>query len=296
MTTTIRDLRRRAALTEAEMARLTCTDVDAVAAIEDGACPPLPTAMRMARALTTDVENLFPEHVGRGVPVRPTTTTTGDPTEDPITGPFFAVSHVGDPERLKTLRRELLVLLDGEPAMVRRSNDVEILDGAHVLALCEDAGKHVTMDADGARRMTAILVQVVEAALRGLDTPRIVAQNALLDDIGRMIGARAAGDQDPLVEVMVECPLPWRPNAVVRTDLKSGVGMWSKPRPDLAELVPPLPSILQISIMDEGIRFRGWGRRTILTRVPDAMETLRLSRDVETGARSLVDAAHGRRS
>lgn len=207
MTTTIRDLRKRAGLTQAEMARLSCTDVDAVSAIEDGACPPLPTAMRMARALATDVESLFPEHVGKGVSVDPPT-TTDDPTQDPITGPFFAVSHVDDPERLKTLRRRLLALLDGDPAMVRRGNDVEILDGGHVLATCEDAGTHVVMDEDGSRRMTAMLIPVVEAALRGLDTPRIVAQNALLDDIGRMIGARAADEDDPIVEMMVEGVYP----------------------------------------------------------------------------------------
>jgi len=283
MTTNLRTVRTNARITQAELARRVGIARQTVVGIENGACPSLGTAMRMARTFDTDVETLFPEH--DVVPI------VGRVREVPSPVPCFAVSHVDDPNRLRTLVNEFRGLLDDDIVLVRRNADVCIAAGGSVLIECEGAAAHVAMDAPGRRRFVDCVVSAIDRALTRIDSPLIGRQNDLLDRIGVMIAGRM-DDVGTTTEVMIECPTPWRAGPLVSTDMQSGAGMWNDPRADLAELVPEMPAIVQISTTEGAIRMRGWGRRVIfINRMPDAMQTLRLSASVIQDARSLMDEA-----
>lgn len=58
----VRRRRRDRGLTQAELATLVGVSRQTLIAIELGGSPSLPTAMRLARALDTRLDDLFPDH------------------------------------------------------------------------------------------------------------------------------------------------------------------------------------------------------------------------------------------
>ena len=203
--------------------------------------------------------------------------------------PCLAINHVTAPHGMVNLMNRLVMLRQSEVALSRRGHDLSILLDGEVLLVCEDASGYVDMDESGAMRLVDMVLPSVIRATRGGDTQIVMRLNALLADVGRMIAGRIGPDLHPVTELLVEAPMPWNNGGIVRPDQQSGLGMWNDPRPDLAEFVPDMPSVLQFITTDGRIHAKGWGRRIILKdHTPDAMEVLRLCAGVERTARELM--------
>lgn len=283
MSTTLRSARIRAGMTQAQLGDAIGMSRQSVNSIENGSCPSLPNAMRMARALGGTVSDLFSQH-------DPESHAPSRGMRSPAH--CLAISHVTAPDGMARLMNRLVMLRRGDVALSRRGQDLSILMDGEILLVCEDASGHVDMDEDGAMRLVDMVMPSVVRATRGGDTPAVVRLNALLADIGRMIAGRMGPDLHPVTELLVEAPMPWNQGAIVRPDQQSGLGMWADPRPDLSEFVPKMPSVLQFIATDGQIHAKGWGRRIILKdHSPDAMEVLRLCTGVEATARELMAAS-----
>lgn len=286
MTTTVRLARIEAGMTQAQLGDAIGVSRQCVNSIENGSCPSLPSAMRMARTLGSTVSDLFSQH-------DPDAGTDSTPMRRTVRShdhaPCLAVSHVTPPEGMARLMNRLVMLREREASLSRRGQDLSILLDGEVLLVCEEASGCVDMDEDGAMRLVDMVLPSVVRATRGGDTQTIVRQNGLLLDVGRMISGRMGPELHPVTELLVEAPMPWNRGGIVRPDQQSGIGMWADPRPDLGEFVPEMPSILQFIATDGVIHAKGWGRRVILKDdVPDAMEVLRLCAGVESTARTLM--------
>jgi putative transcriptional regulator len=285
MTSTVRSARIVAGMTQAQLGDAIGMSRQGVNSIENGSCPSLPNAMRMARALDSTVLDLFSQH-------DPDTTRDARRTGSRNRSPCLAVNHVTAPDGMVRLMNRLVMLREQDVSLARRGQDLSILMDGEVLLVCEDASGWVDMDEKGAMRLVDMVLPSVVRATRGGDTQTIVRQNGLLHDIGRMISGRMGPELHPVTELLVEAPMPWNRGGIVRPDQQSGIGMWADPRPDLGEFVPEMPSILQFIATDGVIHAKGWGRRVILKDdVPDAMEVLRLCAGVESAARALMEEA-----
>ena len=283
MTTTVRSARTTLGMTQAGFGDAVGMSRQSVNSIENGSCPSLPSAMRMARALGSTVSALFSQH----------DPNAGDtPRDARACLPCLAINHVTAPDAMVRLMNRLVMLHPGETSLSRRGQDLSILLDGEVLLVCEDASGCVDMDGAGAMRLAEMVLPSVVRAVRHNDTQAVMRLNAMLGDIGRMIAGRMGPDLDPVTELLVEAPMPWNKGGIVRPDQQSGLGMWADPRHDLAEFVPEMPSILQFVTTDGRIHAKGWGRRIILNdQRPDAMEILRLCAGIEATARELMAAA-----
>lgn len=283
MTTTVRSARTTLGMTQAELGDAIGMSRQSINSIENGSCPSLSSAMRMARALGSTVSDLFSQH----------DPDSGATPRDPRPSlPCLAINHVTAPDAMVRLMNRLVMLRPDEASLSRRGQDLSILVDGEVLLVCEDASGCVDMDRAGAMRLVGMVLPSVVRASRDDDTRAVMRLNAMLGDIGRMIAGRIGPDLHPVTELLVEAPMPWNQGGIVRPDQQSGLGMWADPRPDLAELVPDMPSVLQFVTTDGHIHAKGWARRIILgDQRPDAMEVLRLCAGIEETARELMAAA-----
>ncbi len=197
----------------------------------------------------------------------------------------------------KWIERSLEVLNGQDPdrvRMLRRSTNlsVENEDG-RILFECIEASPHVSCDEQGARFLLRTMIRVLERARSVDDRESVRIQNSLIPDIGLVIAGSMPREIEDATELMIGCPTPWS-GPSVSTDVRQGVGMWNIPDPALSEAMPDMPALMHLSASKEGVTLTGWSRRVIvLDRIPDVMNVLRMTREINERLVALRDDIAG---